>query len=189
VFTITGCTNDSGFSPSPPQSFILPLAEGNSWIYVRTEIDSSGATVDSSVFMMAVGQPDTFGTEKAYPVSNFRFEFEGTNLFLRVHRSDGLYNVKPRSNPDPPIFIHVLPFPTMIGDSLLYSGYVIRTGSANESVTVPAGSFACIRYDISENGIIVGETFVAANIGIVKFWQRYFDLLRQEDKLRSYYLN
>jgi len=188
VFTITGCAKDSGFTPSPVDSFVLPLVEGNFWVYERIGIDSSGATIDSSVFMMAVGQPDTIGNDIAFPVSNFRFEFEGTDVFLRVNRSDGLYNVK-EPIPDPPVFIHILTFPTAVGDSLPFRGYVIRTGLVNESVRVPVGTFTCVRYDISLDGIIVGQTFVAPNVGIVRFWQRYFGLLREENRLRSYYLN
>ena len=188
TMSIGGCSNDTGFRPSLQQDQILPLATGNFWEFLRTGIDSSGTSIDSSSLMVTVGQPDTFGTEKAYPVSNFRLEFEDPGPLLRVNRTDGLYNVAVRPSPDPPSFIHVLTFPTVIGDSLPYSGYIIRTGSVNESVTVPAGSFTCIRYDILLNGITVGQTYVVPNIGIVKSWQRYFGLLRQVDQLRSYHI-
>ncbi len=166
---------------------ITLITSSSYWQFLRTGIDSSGATVDTLYVQVAVCQPDTFGTEKV-PVSNLHFELEDPAPLLRANGSNGLYSVQTTPNPASAIFILVLKSPTVVGDSLTYAGYVVRTGSLNESVTAPAGAFTCIRYDISLAGVIVGQVYAAPNIGIVKSRQRYFGLLRSVDQLRSYHL-
>ena len=186
IGTIGGCKSDSGIVPSFDNNEILPLASGNTWMFLRTGIDSNGTIVDSSSLLMAVGQPDTFGREIVYPVSNFPFVFTQPGPLLLANKSNGLHNVIGRPHPLSPVFLHVLQFPTAVGDTVRFSGYTIRSGSLSESVAVHAGSFTCIRYDILQDNVAVARIFMVPDIGIVKSWQRYYGLSGLVDQLHSF---
>lgn len=185
---VFACKNEAGVPSTLTEDELLPLAAGNFWEFRRTGIDSNGVPTDSSSLSMTVGQPDTFGTEKAYPVSNIPFVFVDPGPLLWANKSGGLYNVIPGPFPPAPAFVRVFQFPTVVGDSSRYSGHTIRTTLVSEQVVVPAGSFTCVRYDIFQGDTLRGRLFFAPNIGIVKVWQRYYAVSALVDELRSYQL-
>ncbi len=184
--TFPACKEEAGVPSIPAEDAILPLTTNNSWNFLRRGIDSNGVTVDSSLLSMTVGQPDTLGTEEAYPVSNFPFVFIDPGPLLWANRTGGLYNVIPGPTPPSRAFVRVFQYPTAMCDSLRFSGHTIVTASVTEMVTVPAGSFRCVRYDIFQSGTLRGQLFVAPNVGIVKSWQRYFGLSALVDELWTF---
>lgn len=168
----------------------LPLEEGNMWESQRLTLDASGFVTDSSTIVMSVASRDTFGTEVGYRLNNFLFF---TIVYppvavLWTNKSDGVYDIlgDPLAPSSPPDVRRALPFPTFPGDSLVYAGLTISTYSLDELTTVITGSFACIRYDVSSGGSLVGQIFIAPNLGIVKAWQQQFGNSRVVDELRSF---
>ena len=183
------CKNETYVPPTLNQDEIIPLATRNSWEFVREWIDTNGVPIDSTSLSMQVSQPDTFGTELAFPVSNFPIVFVNPSPLLCANKAGGLYNVIPGPNPLSPAFVKLLPFPSTIGDSIVFSGHTIRTTSVNERVVVPAGSFICVRYDIMQYNSLRGRLFVAPKVGIVKAWQRYYAMSAVIDELLSFQIH
>lgn len=183
------CKDETNVPATPDQDQILPLAAGNTWEFLRSWIDSNGVTVYSSSLLMSVGQPDTFGTEKAYPVADFPFVFVSPEPLFCSNKPGGLYNAIPAPDSLSAAFARLLTFPTNVGDSTHFSQHTIRTASVNEHVVVPGGSFTCVRYDIFQSDTLRGQLFVAPNIGIVRAWQRYYAVSALIDEMRSFRLH
>ena len=189
VGAFPACKDETNVPATPDQNQILPLATGNTWEFLRSWIDSNGVPVYSSSLLVSVGQPDTFGTEKAYPVANFPFVFVSPEPLLCSNRPGGLYIAIPAPDSLSAAFARLLTFPTNLGDSITFSQHTIRTASVNEHVVVPGGSFTCVRYDIFQSDTLRGKLFVAPNIGIVRVWQRYYAVSALVDEMRSFRLH
>ena len=187
---VLSCEEDSPVETNLDSGVALPLEEGNVWEYQRLTFDENGFLTDSSTLVMSVAARDTFGTEVGYRLDNFLF-------FTIVHppvavrwtnKSDGVYDIHgdPLAPSSPPDVHRALPFPTFPGDSLVYAGLSISTYSINEPITITSGSYECVRYDVFSGGSLVGQIFIAANLGIVRAWQQQFGNSRVVDELRSF---
>lgn len=183
------CKSDPVVPATVDQREILPLAAGNSWNFLRSWIDTNGVTVDSISLQMTVGQPESLGTERAYPVSNFPFVFVNPSPLLCANKAGGLYNVIPGPDPLSRAFAKVFAYPTSPGELTTIYGYTIRTGTVSEQVVVPSGSYTCVRYDILQSDSLLGQLYVAPGTGIVKSWKRYYGVSALVDELRSFQLH
>ncbi len=153
---------------------ILPLKTGNTWQYFQQTLDSNGNALDTSTVTMSVIRSDSIGSFKGYSIRGFYFWFVNPVIF--ANRADGLYT----ANIPGIIFIPLPPpkiektiaFPTFRGDTLTYSGYLIKTRNVNETLTVKAGTYSCIVYDIEKDNHNLGEIWMAPYVGIIKSRQQ-----------------
>jgi hypothetical protein len=184
------CSRESAVGPILWIGSVLPLRAGNTWNYEHS-VDTNGVVVNSSLLCMSVGELDTFGTEAGYQIEHFvvgdGIEYLGPVLW--ANKADGLYDIVGRPFPLPPALHRALIFPTHVGDTLVFAGYLILTAALEEAVVVAAGIFNCVRYDVFMNNAMVAQVYAAPNVGIIKSWQLTFPRSRRVDKLVSYQLH
>jgi len=89
-------------------------------------------------------------------------------VYIAVDPDEGLPVSIPPLPPKPLITGKGLSFPTVIGDSWQFDTYVIRTKNLNQSISVPAGIFSCVEYEILDSSSVVGAIWSSPNMGIVK---------------------
>jgi len=168
---------------------ILPLKTGNTWQYSYQTLDSGGHAVDTASVIMSVVRFDSIGSFKGYIIRGFYFWFINPVVF--ANRTDGLYtaNMPPFiSDPaPPPVIERTIAYPTFSGDTLTYSGYLLKTRSVNQKITVKAGYFTCIVYDIIKDNRNLGEIWMTPNIGIIKSRQQV-GLATEVHELQTYKL-
>lgn len=183
---VAGC--DNGVGPVPTDSRILPLSVGNSWNYAVTwaRLDSI-APADSVT--MRVRALDTVMSFIGYQVENLIVGPFTMNEMMLAGRPDGLYigewgHTVP---PQEPVVRRILPYPTRQGDTVRYASYTIETESVHTPVTVPAGSFQCIKYVARIDTSVVGLIWIEPDVGIVRAWSQY-GLVEYTHLLTSYSL-
>ncbi|HVN48801.1 MAG TPA: hypothetical protein VMU30_08275 [Bacteroidota bacterium] len=161
LFTITSCKKENTTQPvsGSLSKVILPLAAGNSWTYQGQYVDTSGNVGLIDTVTMTTYGPDTIG--------GFAYGYWIQNSILGFIKYDGLYA---QSEFEPSISNRALSFPTFIGDTVIYNYWLVKTRMVDTMISVQAGTFACIEYDvyITSNPIIFAKMFWSPNIGLVK---------------------
>jgi hypothetical protein len=146
---------------------IVPLATGNFWNYDWTIADTVGRTLRRDTATLSVFGPDTLGAAYEYYLSNEKsiyLFFLPSGVF---ENKDGLYAPTPYPPPDS---TRAIVYPTVPGDSCVYDHYIRKTISINEVITVPAGTFSCVEYDlyIVSPYVLCQKMWCAPGVGIVK---------------------
>ena len=76
--------------------------------------------------------------------------------------------------PSPPAVIErALPYPTIVGENVEYSGYQIKTKSISHSVTVPSGTFDCLWFEVYSDSSLLAEIWAKPDLGIIKSWMQF----------------
>jgi hypothetical protein len=125
---------------------IMPLKVGNLWVYDYIEFDSTGATIATGTDSLGVVGQVTIGGSTWYLFSNFSSDTTSVQ-----NRKDGIYSVFEGKE------WHVYLYPTKPGDRLYTRNDTVDDGdrvileytdveTINSSVTVPAGTFSCVKY-------------------------------------------
>jgi len=182
---LSSCKKENITEPNLGTSVILPLASGNTWKYQRNFIDTLGNTVGNDTVTMTILGPDTIGSTYGYSIINGNFIYNLIQPFGLINRQDGLYaaTVYP-----PPTYTKALPFPTIAGDEVVYDNYQVKTKSLQRIVSVPAGTFTCVEYEVSHyyyHYIVCPEMCCSPNVGIIKLSER-IGYLTYEYNLISY---
>jgi hypothetical protein len=171
VMILFGCKDEA----SSPQiqgdpAVIWPIVTGNAWVYEHTMIDTTRSIFDTSTVTMTVLWRDTNQTFVGCYIRDFIFWYLDPGGLLAANRADGFYLATwlPSYPPATPRVARALPYPTFPGDTLTCQGLMITTQSLSTRILVPAGTYYCVKYDVSTNGESVGTIWAAPNIGIVK---------------------
>lgn len=189
MITLIGChsTTNQVQDSNNVSGSILPLNIGNYWEYtiLSTRLDS--VLSDTGKVRMEVTRIDTFDNFIGYYINNLIIHpfFSFGSILILSNLADGLYTAENQLTipPSSPKIQKVLPFPTFLSDSVHYSSYIIYTNSVSEKITVPAGSFDCIKYSMLLNGDTVAVIWAKPNIGIIHLWvqfgivRNYYDLI------------
>lgn len=153
---------------------ILPLKTGNTWEYFQQTLDTNGYAIDTSSIIMSVTGPDSIGSFKGYRIRGFFFWI--VNPIVFANYPDGLYTANGPLlvviSGSPTNIERAIAFPTFPGDTLTYSGFLIKTRSVNQPITVKAGNFNCIVYDIIKDNHNLGEIWMTPEVGIIKARQQ-----------------
>lgn len=173
---------DSELTSPTAGSQILPLAIGNKWNYQSYWVNNHIIVSDTFFTQMSITSLDTVKSYIGYRLRNFLF-WDWRSTYCS-NKSDGLHiAIDPDENapippppPPPPrplIIGKGLSSPTYVGDSWNFDTYQIRTAKLNQSISVPAGVFNCINYEIFEADTLIAELWVTPAIGIIKGLQKY----------------
>jgi hypothetical protein len=167
LLAVPSCKKDNLTQPNSRtiSDVILPLAAGNTWRYQGQLIDTTGNVVHTDTVAMNAMGPDTIRSVYGYWIQGSIFGFIQYNGLS--NRSDGLYA---QSLYEPPTYSRALPFPTFIGDTVRYGYWLVKTKTLDQTVSVSAGIFTCIEYDVydASNHNLLLEMFCSSNVGLVK---------------------
>jgi hypothetical protein len=118
---------------------IYPLAIGNSWTYEVMNFDSLG-NVESLDTISASVVRDTVIDGETWYVTEGDGE-EGIHIGYCIIRSNGFYS----NWPDEELLYK---YPARVGDQYMVEDDTVIVENLDESVTVPAGEFDCVRYSV-----------------------------------------
>jgi len=154
---------------------LIPLEEGFEWNYLQTWETTSSNITAPDTFRMWVMVADTFDTFSGHYFARFMISpmSFGETWMITSNKPDGIYTAIRSFNsagPTPPIIERALPYPTHVGERIPYDGHQVVTKSLSTSVTVPAGSFSCLWYEVHKDNALVAEYWIKPDIGIIKSW-------------------
>jgi hypothetical protein len=149
------------FSTTVFAQTIVPLAVGNKWILDVTKYDSTGTIIGSYVdSLMVVG--DTLILTETWFIDH-----TGS---LKINRADGLYQW---DDPGELPWL-VLKYPTYVDDTFSSKSDTAFVISIDTLITVPSGSYSCIRYDYKRKTdlSLKRHFFGAPMVGSV-YWEEF----------------
>ena len=175
----------------PQEGVLIPLSEGNHWDYRKTSSRLEVLSPEADTVNMKVVQSDTMDGFAGYYVENLIIGpviFGPADLIL-ANRSDGLYSALRSLDfypPPAPTVERALAYPTDVDERIEYSSYQIVTKSLSEPISVPAGDYDCLWYEVYGDTTLLGEIWVKPDIGIIRSWiqfgikKYYHDLIEYE---------
>ncbi|MGB2868962.1 MAG: hypothetical protein WBD36_10955 [Bacteroidota bacterium] len=125
---------------------ILPLQVGNSWTYNVMTYDTAGIGTFYALINMVVVRDTTIGGERWYIVSSSGSSGVG---IIKV-KSDGLWYHSAAGN-----FLGVK-YPAADLSAFLLQSITVSVASNSASVTVPKGTFSCIKYGVTQGTSFFG---------------------------------
>jgi len=186
VSVLSSC--DHTTQPNLDTRQILPLVVSNSWTYARTWSRLDSTVVDTVT--MSITSKDTVQGVVGYNVNNLIIgPILWFDMFMIDNRIDGLYMIKwPLTIPPTiPSASKALSFPTNVGETNSFEGYLITTESIEQPVTVKAGTFQCVKYLVRLDTNVVGLIWSQPGVGFVRTWAQY-GLVNYTHELTSYSL-
>ena len=158
-FVITGCGDDDDNNDN---NSIYPLAVGNTWVSrdsTYTFIEGLGGSFEIEIDTLIINSTGVFDGNTYYG--------DSTDGWSR-NTNDGVYNWNDSLGIEELIVL----YPVSVGDKF-YSSMIndtVEVLSTSFNVTVPAGSFECVRYQgMNESlGNMVMDFYLSAGVGMVK---------------------
>lgn len=193
VFIVMSCNKNNSTEPEQDKRNIIPLKLNNEWMYDiynyrLNEADSTYVFTDSSSMFMSISKMDTLDSFSGYYIKNFIFDMFMPPYMIFNNCEGGLFAATQTCCfvPSPrPKIDRVLIFPTAVGDSSKFIGYTIKTRNISDRITVKAGTFDCIIYDVFMNYNLVAGIWASPDVGIIKSWQ-YFGVIKSEKILQCF---
>jgi hypothetical protein len=176
VSFFAGCSED-GTSNNYTVQQLFPLKAGNLWSYSAYEYNDDGSLRDEYYMNIIVDSATTYQGTPAFAGEMFG---EKGILYFQNDQLNGVQTSQP--------FL-IIKYPMAVGQPIIIrdtaynqTRYVtyLQLGSNNEMVTVPAGTFSTLRYDMTRVAIttsVVGtnidtisgsSTYYAVNVGLIK---------------------
>jgi hypothetical protein len=159
IILLSGCKNN----PTGPTNAkeIWPLKIGNNWVLKSYHLDSLGNITDTLSVTYHVDSDTTINGQKIYIINHYTFPLYCCNL------SDGFYQYSVNQAGHDTLII-ALKYPVNEGDIFLSGLDTFHVKSTNENISVPAGNFSCIHYEIIGN--VVGKTVIycTPGVGLIK---------------------
>jgi hypothetical protein len=170
---------------NPTTTSYLPLQTGNTWSYVTYDTASLSPNArhqNAGIRTMAVTGPAHEGDE-VWSVDN------NGDTILYVEKSNGIFTVGDPSSPWSNLIL-VVPYPAEPGKSVTTRGQTV-TIEAQEDITVPAGTFRCVRvkYTLAEPQGLEWTSWYGRGVGLVKYQGLSLDGMYHIFELRDYKLN
>ncbi len=188
-FAIISCKNSTD-TGTQSQGVIMPLAIGNTWIYLDNGYDSNGhLIVPSRLDTLLINDTITYGKDVLYIPQNRKIYY--------YNKTDGL-SIRYNFAPEETLFAK---YPAKAGDIFRHDSYILTkesspdplglaaadyiVSSTTESVTVPAGTFICYKYnadyyDTTKHQLLDRyNTYYAPNVGMIKSEDFHLDSATQ----------
>lgn len=214
LVAFAGCGGGGVGGGNPGSTSYLPMSVGNTWDYTLTlASDLVPVQVDQSrqfPYHETVTGTATLGETAYYVIETVReaahgFEESRFQQFRRVD-DEAVYARASVRDPESGLVVKTydLPFlqlPPVEGETWQdpeFPDTTFTTVSTSERVTVPAGTFTCVRVDQESDFVPEGEedpvhfvvsTWYAQGVGIVKDATREDDVLTSKLELLSYVVN
>ena len=153
LLTFTSCKTDNPVDVNiPSTSVLLPLDEGNSWIFLRTEYDTSGSVIKTdTITQRIVKDSSLYGF-------NWSYESNERNLYRNDEQGLWLFYGQPR------LYYRYPSFPNV---EFIQNFDTVTVISTDTLITTSAGTFHCYHYRINFNNFPINQ-FIGPDLGFVK---------------------
>ena len=184
-----GCEKSNPVSNDILTQGIIPIAKGNSWYYSGIWYDTLGS-VRERYYVKTDVRRDTilFGRKLTFYSGRY---VANSDSGLIAYTG---YSIMAEAPTDTIVHYMLLyKFPAHVGDIFAYG---VIVGSVDTIVSVPAGTFHCVKYMSYQNGILCYSDYVSPGIGVIKSVANYGVLHKKNPmqvssvmELESYKLN
>ena len=179
--------NDNDVTQGEPAVKIMPLAISNEWDFNVVRVDSLGDTIQSlAQSMVIIG--DTTVSGVTWYEYRMGFNQESGPFPMMASKADGLWAKGPDSTDLPYLLAK---YPASVGDTWKNADETdtFYVEAVDLSVTVPAGSYDCIKYAIHRPDGDSTHSYFSPGVGLVK--QTFFatDGSQVRTELKSVTLN
>ena len=153
---------------------LFPLELGTLWKYQITELDEEGKTIRTRAGTSQVVGVHLIDGKRWFNVFEMGYGFWVRNTPLGMEEADisldeETMQLKTRA---PRLFFK---YPAMKGETYdldeELDDYKMVVTDVKQKVTVPAGTYECVVYDVMEGGEPSNRFYLAPGIGLVKFQQ------------------
>ncbi len=155
------CCGDDDDPTGPNQGGeIYPMAIGNTWTYEVVDFDTSGIEESRDTIWTTVVRDTVIEGETWYVTESLDDE-DGIHLSYCTSRSDGFW----ADWPEEQLYYK---YPANVGDRYMVDEDTVVVESLSESVTVPAGQFNCVRYNVRDNMFPLStNSWLSPEVGLV----------------------
>ena len=171
-----GCSGDNPVESNNSIPAIIPLAIGNSWSFSTTMYDTLGSIqAQLEITQTVTGDTTLFGKRL------FKYySLWAANTDSGIISYSG-YSISSFSPTDTVAsYVLLYKYPARPGDNFRTGMSVV---SIDTLITVPAGSFNCIKYQSSIYSPLDGYIYIAPGIGIIKTINYYYNLKSDPSRL------
>ncbi len=135
--------------PAVPEGDIWPLEIGNTWAYLATEFDSTGAVRRTYASSFDVLRTSLSKDREWFDLRVTRDGKPVGHGYLLSNEADGLWH----SGGSPSVQSYmVAKYPASAGETFPYAGdtaSMYKVISADTSITVPSGTYRCLMYRVT----------------------------------------
>jgi hypothetical protein len=167
-----GCADRTTLPDDGVEIPLVPTAAGTRWTYQLSDsVELGSPAVAAPAFADVVLSRDTLvGLERWTAAVDTAHVFTITPAPFLANRRDGLFEFSPQGTPGVPrtgydIQFLRFPYPTRVGVRFRIGDAVVS--SVDTVVTVPAGAFHTLRYDLSARDGTTESYFIAPGTGVV----------------------
>ncbi|KAA3634315.1 MAG: hypothetical protein DWP97_07330 [Calditrichaeota bacterium] len=171
---IIGCSKETPYEIVELPDNLLPLSDGNSWVYTFQRIKLNGildTLIDTSQYLVS---GKAFGDYFAIEYST-SFQTIATMYYYK-NNDVGLWAYNTTSGLEE----LYLKYPSDTGDSHSWRGFTVKTISNDTVLIVDSSTYLCYHYYLSTGDSLANNTtqhidyFYAPNIGMIKQISRTF---------------
>lgn len=174
VVLLISCDSETASDERATIRSLFPLTVGNNWRYLFTEFDTNGALEAQDTLELTINSAGTLNGHTGVYAS------VAMNPVFLYFSSNDLWNIDVSQPDDSALSLRyplsgVLVLRDTTSSGLYRSRRTMRIVSEKEKITVPAGSFDCIKYEtLDENGApgeydtaSIDFMYFAPNIGLI----------------------
>lgn len=143
---------------STPASQIWPFEVGNTWVYVDSSFDTTGA------LRSVVDQPRAVTIDLLIAGERW-YHMAGDSRFY-TNRSDGLWVIWDFS--DSSVHSLLFKYPCKVGDTWKYGRGHVTVLSTDTTLTVPSGTYHCYEYLIQYNSRPEQYCYLYPGVGFIR---------------------
>lgn len=163
-----GCETNNPVMLDNMNKGLIPIAKGNTWYYSGISYDSLGNITGNFDEIHDVrGDTILFGKKLTFYSGHFI-----TYTDSGIIRYGG-YSISSKTPKDTIVHYELLfKYPASVGDSY---GYGRKIGAVDTTITVPAGTFKCVKYMSYSNGNLYYDDYICYGVGLIKSVNYYRD--------------
>lgn len=142
---------------------IWPLKIGSQWSFQLTEFDTNAVVISIDTLVLEVVKDTIIHNETFYLLT--ANGVRDPEVWPMTNRDDGLWYYR-----DPDTIVILIKYPVTVGESFFQLHDSLVVVSIDTLVTLPGGSFHCVRYDdyLITTGRLLGQIYAAPGVGLIK---------------------
>lgn len=163
---LSACATQPEQQAEQPHAVLFPLAVNQYWVY-EILLDNEGAIMENQIASsQLIGETEWFLSieygEKFWIRNSAEGQVEAVNLYTKGENAAVFEQLDPKTIREELLY----KFPARAGDSWVTLENILRY-EGKKILTVPAGTFECHSYSITQHGQTYSHSCIAEGIGVV----------------------